>query len=294
MKRIHFIVNPVAGSGNHPICQKFLNDFFDQDEYRITIKNSDYKKHAKILTQSSIADGADIIVACGGDGTINEVASCLVNTNITLGIIPLGSGNGLASNLNIPMIIEQAIALIKTGIVKKIDVGRINDHYFFSNTGIGIDAQVIRHYEKSNERKLFSYLKSTFKALRELTYGNKISIEINGETIQTYPFLVFISNSNEMGYKISLTPMASLQDGLLDVLIVSKMSKLKSVFFGLLILFKKHHLVKEAKSYQCNAITIRQANQNPFESQIDGEFFNIKSEDITISVLEKSLKVIAL
>ncbi|MGC1633723.1 MAG: acylglycerol kinase family protein, partial [Gelidibacter sp.] len=134
MKNIHFIVNPAAGSGNHLITQEFLENFFEKEGYAITIKNSDYKKHAQALTQSSITEGADIIVACGGDGTVNEVASCLVSTNITLGIIPLGSGNGLASNLKIPKTIESAIALIKTKSVKKIDVGLINEHYFFSNT----------------------------------------------------------------------------------------------------------------------------------------------------------------
>ncbi|MEO8773318.1 MAG: YegS/Rv2252/BmrU family lipid kinase [Gelidibacter sp.] len=293
MKNIHFIVNPIAGSGNHLINQEFLKNFFDKEEYVLTIKNSDYKKHAEILTKSSIIEGADIIVACGGDGTINEVASCLVNTNIALGIIPLGSGNGLASNLKIPKVIERAIVLIKTTATKKIDVGIINDHYFFSNTGIGIDAQVIMHYENSNQRKLISYIKATLKALKSLNYKNKITVEINGETIQTYPFMVFISNSNEMGYKISLTPMASLQDGLLDVLIVSKLSRLKLLFFGLLILIKKHHLFKEAKSYQSNAIKIRQANKKTYESQIDGEFFNLDCDAITISLLKQSLHVIA-
>ncbi|RXJ50705.1 diacylglycerol/lipid kinase family protein [Gelidibacter gilvus] len=292
MKHIHFIVNPVSGSGNQLINKKFLNKFFDEADYVVTIKNSDYKKHAKTLTKLSIAEGAHIIVACGGDGTINEVASCLVNTNIPLGIIPLGSGNGLASNLKIPKRVEHAIALIKTAPVKKIDVGCINEHYFFSNTGIGIDAQVIRHYENSNERKLISYLKSSLKALKNIKYKNKITVEVNGETIQTYPFLVFISNSNEMGYKISLTPTASLQDGLLDVLIVSKMSRLKSLYFGFLILLKKPHLIKEAKYYQSKEIRIRQENKSVYESQIDGEFFNIASDAITISLLEKSLHVI--
>ncbi|HUH28868.1 diacylglycerol/lipid kinase family protein [Gelidibacter sp.] len=292
MKHIHFIVNPVSGSGNQLINKKFLSKFFDEVDYAITIKNSEYKKHAKTLTKLSIAEGAHIIVACGGDGTINEVASCLVNTTIPLGIIPLGSGNGLASNLKIPKEVAQAIALIKKASVKKIDVGRINEHYFFSNTGIGIDAQVIRHYENSNERKLISYLKSSLKALKTIKYKNEITVEVNGETIRTYPFLVFVSNSNEMGYKISLTPSASLQDGLLDVLIVSKMSKLKSLYFGCLILLKKPHLIKESKFYQSKAIKISQENQGIFESQIDGEFFNIASNVLNISLLEKSLQVI--
>lgn len=293
MKQIHFIVNPTAGSGNHPINQFFLENFFDKERYAVTIKTSDYKKHAKTLTNASIAEGAAIIVACGGDGTINEVASCLVNTNVILGIIPLGSGNGLASNLKIPKNIGRAMYLIKSETVRKIDVGRVNEQYFFSNTGIGIDAQVIMHYENSNERKLISYIKSSLKAIRGLSYRNRITVEINGKTIETDPFLVFISNSNEMGYKLSLTPMASLQDGLLDVLIVSKMSRLKSLVFGALILFKKHHLLSEAQSYQSKTIKIRKASQKAYESQIDGEFFNIESEVLNISVLEKSLQVIA-
>ena len=220
LKNIHFIVNPAAGSGNHLISREFLENFFEEENYAVTIKNSNYKKHAKALTLSSINEGADIIVACGGDGTINEVASCLVSTNVLLGIIPLGSGNGLASNLKIPKTIESAIALIKTKRVKKIDVGLINDHFLFSNTGLGIDA-------------------------------------------------------------------------LLDVLIVSKISRLKSLFFGFLILIKKHHLLKEAQSYQANKIKISQANKKTYQSQIDGEFFNINSDAITISLLEQSLHVIA-
>ncbi|MBA6152743.1 diacylglycerol/lipid kinase family protein [Gelidibacter maritimus] len=292
MKHIHFIVNPVSGSGTQPIHQKFLKRFFDEKHYVVVVKYSDYKKHAIGLTKSSIAEGADIIVACGGDGTINEVASCLVNTTIVLGIIPLGSGNGLASNLKIPIRIEHAIDLIKTASVKTIDVGCVNEHYFFSNTGIGIDAQVIRHYENSNERKLFSYLKSSFKALKSLKYKNKITVEINGEKIQTYPFLLFISNSNEMGYKISLTPMASLHDGLLDVLIVPKMTFLKVFYFGFLILLKKPHLIKEAKRYQSKSIRIHQADDTVYESQIDGEFYSIKSDTINITLLKKSLHVI--
>lgn len=293
MKHIHFIINPIAGSGKQRITKTYLSGFFDANTYAITLKHSVYKKHAIQLTKDSIEEGAQLIVACGGDGTINEVASCLINSSVVLGIIPIGSGNGLASNLKIPKNIEKAIALIKANAVSKIDVGRLNQHYFFSNTGIGIDAKVIMHYENSNERKLISYLKSSVKALRDLVYDNKISVHLNNETITTYPFLIFISNSNEMGYNVSLTPNASLQDGLLDVLIVSKMNKFKSLLFGLLILIKRHHLMKEAKSYQTNRIIIQQSHASGFESQIDGEFIHIEGNEISVSLLEKSLRVIA-
>ncbi|MCB0444171.1 MAG: diacylglycerol kinase family lipid kinase, partial [Gelidibacter sp.] len=148
-------------------------------------------------------------------------------------------------------------------------------------------------YENSNERKLISYIKSSIKALKGLAYDNRVTVQLNNQTITTYPFLIFISNSNEMGYNVSLTPNASLIDGLLDVLIVSKMNKLKSLVFGLLILFKRHHLMKEAQSYQTKHIKIQQSQTSGYESQIDGEFFHIERNEITVSLLEKSLNVIA-
>jgi len=124
LKHIHFIVNPISGKGKHAISTEFLSQYFDIEKHTVTIKLSEYKKHAIQLTQESINENATIIVACGGDGTINEVASCLVNTNIILGIIPVGSGNGLASNLKISKNIEHAIHKIINHHVEKIDVGK--------------------------------------------------------------------------------------------------------------------------------------------------------------------------
>ena len=113
MKQIHFIINPIAGSGNHNISKKVLQPFFDKNEYEITVKFSVYKNHTTKLTQESIEQKAQIIVACGGDGTINEIANCLVGSNVKLGIVPMGSGNGLASTLKIPKSISEALKVIK-------------------------------------------------------------------------------------------------------------------------------------------------------------------------------------
>ncbi len=113
MRHIHFILNPIAGSGNNNLDLALLKKHFNPEDFTIAVKPTGYKKHAIKLTQDSIAENADVIVACGGDGTINEVASCLVNSTIILGIVPIGSGNGLASNLNIPKNLNKALALIK-------------------------------------------------------------------------------------------------------------------------------------------------------------------------------------
>lgn len=293
MKQVHFIVNPIAGAGNNQLTEAFLKSFFEENRYAITIKYSDYKKHSKELTKTSIFEGAEIIVACGGDGTINEVATCLVGTSIVLGIIPLGSGNGLASHLKIPKNIDDAIYLIKRESVIKLDVGRINKKYFFSNTGSGFDANVIKYYEGSKKRKFISYIQATLKALKELhTTKKSIQISVNDDLTYEDPFMIFISNSNELGYKFSLTPKASLQDGFLDVMIVPRMSKFKTLLLGLLILIKKQHWLKEVKIYQDKTIKITQKKGRFSQTQIDGELHTIDDDTISISIMEKSLNVI--
>lgn len=293
MIQIHFIINPIAGSGNHNISKKMLQTFFDHNEYEITVKFSVYKNHTTELTLESIEQKAQIIVACGGDGTINEVASCILGSPIILGIIPLGSGNGLASNLKIPKKIHKAIAIIKRQEIKKIDAGSLNDRFFFSNTGVGFDAHVIKHYEESNNRKLFSYVTAVFKSLKNINDTRELEVNINEEIFKVKPFMVFISNSNELGYNVSLTPKASLVDGLLDIIIVSRLNIFKIILFCFLMLFKRHHLIQEVKSFQTKNMTLSQKYFNHFKMQIDGEYRLIESNTINISIAEKKLNVFA-
>jgi YegS/Rv2252/BmrU family lipid kinase len=290
---IHFIVNPIAGSGDKKININFLQRYFSNDKYVLVVKHSVYKKHAIELTQESIKEKANIIVACGGDGTINEVASCIIGTPIIFGVIPLGSGNGLASNLKIPKNINKAIGLIKKQEVKQIDIGCLNNNYFFSNTGIGFDALVIKNYEESNNRRLLSYVKGTLKSLREISYDKEFNITINNDSLDLKPFMIFISNSNILGYNVSLTPKASLQDGLLDVLIVSKLNGFKVILFCLLMIFRKHHLLKEVKSYQTKKMDISQKDSSFYDMQIDGEHRTIDNSKIEISIKEQTLNIIA-
>ncbi len=293
LTHIHFIVNPIAGSGKNEIQLDLLHQFFEPEHYKVVIKYSEYRKHATTLTLESINEGATIIVACGGDGTINEVARCLVNSNIVLGIMAMGSGNGLASNLKIPRNLNKALLLLKNQNVKKIDVGCLNDNYFFSNAGVGIAANVVRHYENSRKRKLFSYIKASLRSLRELKEENLIKVTTENQTLLLNPLMLFISNSNELGYNVSLTPKASLQDGLLDIILVPKINRFRTFLFGFLILFKKHHLLQEVNSFQTNKAQLLRQNENYFHSQIDGEYFTVDDKSISISVLEKSLCVIA-
>ncbi|WP_282055757.1 diacylglycerol/lipid kinase family protein [Maribacter luteus] len=291
-EHIHFIINPVAGNGKSPLTKELLEQYFINSVHYLRVKHSTYKKHAIELTKESIAEGADIIVACGGDGTINEVASSLLGTSIPLGIVPIGSGNGLASNLRIPRNIRKALELIRNQHKIKIDVGSLNDKYFFSNTGVGFDASVIKNYESSERHTLYGYLRACLTTFKELKQTQNIRICINDLTIMTDPFMIFVSNSNEMGYKLSLTPKASLQDGLLDVLIISKIGRVKMLMLGILLVINKPYLLKEAKSFQTKSLELYSNSGSAIDSQIDGELHSVQDGIINIQINKSTLEVI--
>lgn len=292
MTNIHFIINPIAGKGKNELSKAFLESFFPKPEYSISIKESEFVLHASALTKASIEEGAEIIVACGGDGTINEVASCLVNTSVVLGILPMGSGNGLASNLKIPKNLKKALAIIKVQKEISIDTGTINDKPFFSNTGVGFDAHVISDFEENTTRRLFSYVKSTLRTLKKYHYKNTMELKYNQTTELISPFLLFVSNSNEMGYKMSLTPRASLQDGLLDLVIVPELSHFKLLLFTILFLFKKHHWLEEVRFKQITSLEIKSVDAVILKTQKDGEFFSPKEPKIEIEIHPKNLTVL--
>lgn len=288
---IHFIINPISGKGNHNIGKTELEKHFPKEKFKIEVDYSNYKKHAISLTKKAIEYNPSYIVACGGDGTINEVASCLINTKIKLGIIPVGSGNGLASNLNIPKEIEKATEIIRNGNSQTIDVGQVNEHYFFSNMGIGIDAHIIKKYETYKKRTLIAYLKASilssfqFKAIQtQLTFNNRI-ININS-------FLLFISNSNEMGYGMSLTPKASLQDGWLDLVKVSKLGFIDKLVLGMYVLSNKIEKFKKAEHTLIQKLSIEIPNRINTDIQIDGEFHNVRTNKINVSIIKNGLEII--
>ncbi len=288
---IHFIVNPISGSGKHNIGKTELEKYFPKDIYKIEVEYSNYKTHAITLTQNAIVNNPDCIVACGGDGTINEVASCLINTKIKLGIIPVGSGNGLASNLSIPKALEKATEIIRKGKTQFIDVGKVNDHYFFSNVGVGIDALIIKKYESYSKRTLMSYIRASIASSIQFKPMQTI-ISFNNQIINTKAFMLFISNSNEMGYGMSLTPKASLNDGQLDLVVVSKLNFIDKLILGICVVSNKIEKFKKAQHTLIENINVEIPEKIFLDTQIDGEFHNLKTNKIEVSIIKSGLEVL--
>ncbi|PIF30176.1 YegS/Rv2252/BmrU family lipid kinase [Flavobacterium sp. 9] len=288
---IHFIVNPISGKGNNTLCLSRLKKILPEAEFNLEVTYTQYKKHAILLTQNILRYKPDYIIACGGDGTINEIASSLVGTTTILGIIPMGSGNGLAAHLNIPKDIEKAIEIIKRGNQISIDLGKANDRYFFSSMGIGVDSLIIKKYEKSALRMRKAYAIAAFKAILQFKARNYV-LFLDKETIQINPYLFFISNTNEMGYKLTLTPKANLEDGWLDLIIVPELSLLQRILLlGYLFAHKIEHY-KKAKHLLIQNLVIEMPEVQNIEAQIDGEIYPTKTNTLTVSIVKKGLSVI--
>lgn len=291
MIHIHFIVNPISGKGKHNITETYIKTFFPSEQYEVVVHLTQHKKHAIELTNQALEQGATIIVACGGDGTIHEVATALVGKTVLFGVVPVGSGNGLASNLSIPKDIDKALQLIREQKVVAMDVGAINGEYFFSNMGFGIDATIIEQYEKSGKRKLSAYIRAALNSAQHYK-AKQMRVTYDGKTKDVNPLLLFISNSNEMGYNMSLTPKASLTDGLLDYLMVPKIGIVKQLTFGLYVILKKTERFRQTDYKQTSKIEVEIINSPKNGVQIDGEYYEFKTNHFIIEVVEKSLNVI--
>lgn len=291
MKKIFFIVNPISGKGKHNITLQYIKTLFDEKAFDVHVLYSTYKRHAITLTQEALEANADIIVACGGDGTIHEVATEVVGKDVIFGVVPVGSGNGLASNLSIPKDIEKAILRVRDGKVMNMDVGCVNGEYFFSNMGFGIDATIIDNYEKSGKRKLGAYIKAALHSAKHYT-TKKMLVTYKGETKEVNPLLLFISNSNEMGYNMSLTPKASLTDGLLDYLMVPKINIFKQLTFGLYVILKKTDKFRKTDYVQTDKITVEIVGQEKNGFQMDGEYYEYDTNKFEISMIKGGLRVL--
>lgn len=285
-----FIVNPNSGNAKHEISIQFLQSKFSPKD-EIILKETAYQFHAKELVQEAIAQNADVVVACGGDGTINEVASALVHTTIHFGIIPAGSGNGLAANLGIPKDINKAIEIIKNSAVRTIDVGRVEDKYFFSNLGFGIDADIIQTYEQNQKRTITGYVDASLKTL--MNYKSKLfRLYIDDVIIEKNFYYLFCSNSNIAGYGISFTPNADLSDGLLDLLMIEDLDVFEQFYFSVLVLAKKIDLMNKARYKQVKKFTIESLEDSKISYQLDGEFQTINSLKVKVEVLPNALNII--
>ena len=288
--RIYFIVKPL-GSYALKKLQKSIEAIFDKKKDSLYLLSSLKKGHAIDLTQKAIQEKTDLVVACGGDGTINEVARSLVETEIPLAIIPLGSGNGIARHFKIPFEISKAIQLIKKNKIAKMDVGEVNGHYFFGNMGCALESHFIRIYQKNKWHGIWAYVIAFLNAIFSFRY-QKIKIEYDDITKTISPFVLLVSNTNQQGYNFSLTPFARSDNGLMDVFWMEKSNFINNIKFIANALTGRKLTSKRGGLIRISALKISLLDSSDLCVQIDGEFLPLTSKHLEIKVLPKKLNLI--
>jgi YegS/Rv2252/BmrU family lipid kinase len=287
--RIWFVVNPIAGNSQKEEFPEFVNHTLDHALYQYEIKYTNGPGHAVELGKEAAASGIEMVVAVGGDGTINEVARGLIHTETVLGIIPRGSGNGLARHLNIPLNFEGALKLINTGRKLKIDTGTINGNVFVSIAGVGFDALVADQFAKEPGRGFITYFKIVAGNYQNYVPEEYTIILDNNQIINTSALFVTLANSNQFGYNTTIAPEAKLNDGLFDVCIVEKPNIFEMPVIINLMLLKMIHKSRYVTIHKSAGIKIIR-HQNAVVN-IDGEPV-VLDKELDIKVLPLSLNVI--
>ena len=286
-RKVLFVYNPISGSRRLipvlPIIEKFTN----RDLYDYSIASTDHKGHATELAREYALKGYDAVIAVGGDGTVNEVGCGLIGTDTALGIIPCGSGNGLARHLGVSMDPFKAVKWLDKSVYTTIDYGTINDHPFFCTCGVGFDATVSERFSNAGSRGMLTYLESILKEIA--TYNNqlyKLSFDDSSETFEC--FIVTCANAGQWGNNAYIAPTASLQDGLLDVVVIHPFTPIDAPLLAFQLFNKLLDKNDNVTIRKASRLTITRENEGP--AHYDGDPC-LKGKEIHYEIVPAALHV---
>lgn len=224
--KIRFIFNPRSGhNSRRPVWLDYTRAFVREHQLDAEVVLTEGPRHATALSQSAVAQGCEMVVAIGGDGTLNEVATGLIGTPCVLGLVPCGSGNGLGRHLGIPRAGPAAFHTLLTGRIRTIDTGLADGHVFVNAMGVGFDAEVGARVNALTRRGPAAYVRTTvgaFFGYRPQSYR----IHHGGETLRTEAFLLTVANSDQYGNDCWIAPGARVDDGRLDLTAIRRVSLL--------------------------------------------------------------------
>lgn len=268
MKKLLVLINPIAGHGLASGISKIIENSPLKNMYETEVVTTDYAGHAIELSRAAAEKKYAGVIAVGGDGTVNEVASALVHTSTALGIIPAGSGNGLARHLNYSLKFEKCIAQIAEASIQKIDTLSINNCFAVNVSGLGFDGYVAWRFNNEGKRGLSNYTKI---AIMEYFKYPIIHFKLNmdGNEISTSAHMLVIANASQFGNAAIIAPSADLHDGLLDLVIVEKppFLKIPALFYRLFSGTLKESSYLSA--YRCSSFSA--VADRPVHLHIDGE-----------------------
>lgn len=284
--KITFVINPKAGTRSKKNLPSLIKKNFSEG-YLLSIRETESAGHGILIAKEEAALGTDVVIAVGGDGTVNEIAQGLIGTDTALGILPMGSGNGLARHLKIPMSIPKAMLCLLKSTISKMDVGFLNNKLFLCTCGLGFDAKVAHEFAIQKSRGFFTYSKVAYKHFFNYP-EKKWVIQVDGVNAEYKGIMFTVANANQFGNDVFIAPKALLQDGKLDLCVLKKVP-FRSIPLVLKDLFTKN--IHRSRFYTDSQFeTIRVENSGSIEAHVDGEPV-VLTGDISIDIRKSVLKV---
>jgi len=287
-KRIKFIINPLSGTGNKNLIIKSIGNYINIDIYDYDIAMSEYAGHAKVIAKECVENGYYAVVCVGGDGTVNEIGSSLINSNTVMGIIPCGSGNGLANTLHIPHNAHECMKIINSSLTHSIDYGTISDNPFFCTCGVGFDAFISMKFSEAGKRGPRTYIEKTlneYLKYKPETY----TLETESGEKKYKAFLITCANASQYGNNAYIAPQASMRDGLMDVTILEPFTVLDIPTLTLQLFTRTIDLNGRIKTFRCKKLTIHRSNEGT--AHVDGNPLNL-GNDLPVEIIHNGLKII--
>jgi YegS/Rv2252/BmrU family lipid kinase len=280
-----FIINPIAGAKKVD-SKKLIESYLSDKQLQGIIETTTEKNHGKALTKKYLNEGFQHFVAVGGDGTVNEVASELINAEAYFSIIPLGSGNGLARTLGIPMNPIKAIERVFAGKKSIMDIGLINELPFFCTAGVGFDAYCAKQFALGkHSRGLWNYI----KVIMSSYFSYEVNLSKFCEQPKAY-FSITFANANQFGNNAYIAPDAILDDNQLDCTIIEKHPKWYGMVMGYLVMSGKIRQSSYVEYYRGTEFSL--SHKEKILMHIDGEYVEPFSDKILAKTLPHALKLI--
>ena len=286
-KKLLAVINPISGTANKQYIPETITEVMDESKWDVMIRFTQRPGHATDLAKQAIKQGYYGVLAIGGDGTINEVAAALRDSDTALGIIPNGSGNGLARHLNIPIDVKRALEEINNDRIEQFDYCMANQHPFFCTCGVGFDAHVSAKFAESKKRGPMSYLKNTL--VEYLRYrSEEYSIETADQVLTERAFVIACGHASQYGNNAFITPNASMQDGLIDVTLIQPFTPLDTAVLGILLFTKHIDQDTNIQSFRTPSLTIHRPKAGVMH--IDGEPMMMEA-DIEVKCIHNGIKI---
>ena len=301
MKNIAFIINPVSGSKETQNAKrklpKLIMQCLDKEQWLPNISFSEYAGQATEMAYQFARMGFDAVVAVGGDGTVNEIAKGIIKAEklklkgeraTALGIIPMGSGNGFARHLNIPIKPQKAIEMLNHSEPIRTDYGVANGRLFVSTCGTGFDAVIADHFAGSNKRGFATYFQNILHDVFSYT-PQTYHLVGDGLDVTHKAFLITFANANQWGYEALIAPKASVQDGKMDIMLMSSHAILGSASLALRLFAGSIDDSHFMDTIRAKEVTLERESAAPFH--IDGDPVEME-KDIHIQIVPDGLNVL--